>query len=138
MVEDNICAVCKKCCTDINYIGLISEKELEMMRNELNDYNKRTGENRIVNVKEWTHEGIFEILDAPCPAFIDNKCLMAPHQRPCTCLLFPFRPDFDEGLKEWHLDLATTKCPGSLSFAMKSDEAIKLFKEMRKDGRWNV
>jgi len=137
MVEDNVCASCKKCCSNASHIGLMTKDELKIMVKEVGAYRKRNNlSEKTIGVKPWKYGGVYEMYEVPCPAFIENKCILTEHQRPCTCLLFPFRPDYDVETKEWELDLAVTKCPGSLAFAMKADNAIKLFEEMRKDGRW--
>ena len=129
MVVDNICASCKKCCANSSYIGLITEDELKIMTKILN---------KTIIVKPWIHKGIYEIVEEPCPAFDGKQCVLDARNRPCTCLLFPFRPDYDEGTKTWELDLAVTKCPGALAYAMKADEAKRLFEQMQKDGRWRA
>jgi len=130
MVVDDICVSCKKCCVNSEFIGLITEEELKVMMDKIK---------RPIKVNSWhAFPDIYEIVETPCPAFIENKCILSESERPCTCLLFPYRPDFDEVTQEWQLDLAVTKCPGALAFAFHADKAIKLFEQMKKDGRWKV
>ena len=137
MVEDNVCASCKKCCSNASHIGLMTKTEIETLQYEVDAYRTRNNlPTFVIEHKPWKYGGVFEMTMVPCPGFIENKCILTEHQRPCTCLLFPFRPDYDEETKEWELDLAVTKCPGALAFSFHADKAISLFKEMRKDGRW--
>jgi len=128
MVEDNVCESCKKCCVNASHIGLMSGREI---------FNLEQAIGRPVQKRSWKKfTDIYEMTEVPCPGLIDNKCCLEPMLRPCTCLLFPFRPDWDKETKEWELDLAVTKCPGALAFSLHADEAIKLFKEMKESGRW--
>ena len=139
MVEDNVCASCKRCCVNASHIGLMTKPELETMMFEVGAYRKRNNLPEIsIGYKPWKYGGVFEMTDVPCPAFIENKCCLKEDERPATCLLFPFRPDYDEETKKWELDLAVTKCPGALTFIIYIDKAIELFKQMRKDGRWKT
>ena len=129
MVENNICASCKRCCMNSEFIGLVTKNEIEVIEKKLDIK---------LEVKKWHHPGIYEMTSVPCQAFIDRKCALTPDERPCTCLLFPFRPDYDEVNNSWDLDLAVTKCPGALSFSFHSDEAKELFVKMKESGRWKI